>query len=70
MGAIGVTALDPTVRGSRDVALLLETSPIGMVPVIRNAAFHRRRMRQLAAAFAAVAIGVPTLYFAAHIFFH
>ena len=43
MAALGATALDSTVRGTRDLHALLATSPIGIVPYIRNSAFHRRR---------------------------
>jgi polysaccharide biosynthesis transport protein len=63
MAAIGATAIDPTVRGSRDVATLLDVSPIGIVPIIRNAEFSRRQTWRLATALAGIAIGVPVLYF-------
>jgi polysaccharide biosynthesis transport protein len=69
MAAIGATSVDPTVRGSRDILELLKVSPIGIVPVIRNAAFHRRRMRQLTLALAGVGIAVPTLVLLTRIIF-
>jgi uncharacterized protein involved in exopolysaccharide biosynthesis len=63
MAALGATALDSTVRGTRDVQTILATSPIGIVPYIRNAAFHRRRARQITALAASVLLAVPVCYF-------
>ena len=49
MAALGASALDSTVRGSRDLMALLKMTPIAVVPVIRNAEFAQRRRRQLTA---------------------
>jgi polysaccharide biosynthesis transport protein len=63
MAALGATALDSTVRGTGDVHTILAMSPIGIVPYIRNAEFHRRRGRQIAALAASVLLAVPACYF-------
>jgi succinoglycan biosynthesis transport protein ExoP len=63
MAALGATALDSTVRGTRDVQTILGTSPMGIVPYIRNAAFHRRRGRQITALAASVLLALPVCYF-------
>ena len=39
MVALGVSALDSSVRGSRDLVALLDLTPIAVVPLIRNAEF-------------------------------
>lgn len=62
MAALGAAALDPTVRGSRDVATILEMTPIAVVPRIRNAEFIRRRRQRLTALAATTLIAVPALY--------
>jgi len=62
MAALGATALDSTVRGSRDVVALLNTTPIGIVPVIHNAEFARRRGRRMAALVATTIVAIPALY--------
>jgi protein tyrosine kinase modulator len=60
--ALAATVVDSTVRGTRDVITLLGSSPIGIVPEIRNADFHRRRRQRLTAVAAAVIVAVPALY--------
>ena len=62
MAALGASALDSSVRGSRDLLTLLQMTPIAVVPVIRNAQFARRRRRQLTALAAATGAVVPVLY--------
>jgi polysaccharide biosynthesis transport protein len=62
MAALAATALDSTVRGSRDVRTLLEVSPLGIVPVIRNRDFYQQRRRQITALAASVLLAVPTCY--------
>ena len=62
MAALGATALDSTVRGSRDVLALLNTTPIGIVPVIHNAEFARRRGRRMAAWVTTTIVAIPVLY--------
>jgi polysaccharide biosynthesis transport protein len=63
MAAIGATVIDPTVRGSRDLATLLNVSPVGIIPVIRNAEFLRRHTWRVVTALAGIIVGVPALYF-------
>ena len=62
MAALAGSALDSSVRGSRDLVSLLRMTPIGVVPLMRNAEFARRRRRRLTAFAAAVAILVPVSY--------
>ena len=66
MTALGVSALDSSVRGRRDVLALLNVTPIGIVPVIRNAAFARRRRRRLTALVATSVVAIPALYLLIH----
>jgi polysaccharide biosynthesis transport protein len=66
MAALGASALDSSVRGRRDLVALLNMTPIGIVPVIRNAAFARRRRRRVAAWVATTVIAVPALYLVIH----
>jgi predicted permease len=68
MATLGATVLDGTVRGTRDVQTLLAMSPIGIVPYIRNAQFHRRRRRQLAALAASVLVALPASYYVLRMF--
>jgi uncharacterized protein involved in exopolysaccharide biosynthesis len=63
MATLGAIAFDSTVRGAGDVHTLLGTSPLGFVPVIRNAAFYRRRGLQMTAVAASVILGLPVCYF-------
>lgn len=48
-GGLGTAALtesmDPTVRGQRDILLLLDTAPLAIVPYVRNSEDHRRQRR-------------------------
>ena len=62
MAALGASALDSTIRGTRDLHTLLDVSPIGFVPVIRNSAFFRRRGLQMTALAASIVLGVPACY--------
>lgn len=62
MAALGASALDSSVRGTRDLVALLQMTPIAVVPIIHNAEFVRRRGRQLAALAAATVVAVPVLY--------
>jgi succinoglycan biosynthesis transport protein ExoP len=63
MAALIATALDRTVRGTYDVQTLLAMSPMGIVPVIRNGEFYRRRGLQMTVLAASVILGVPACYF-------
>jgi polysaccharide biosynthesis transport protein len=51
-------ALDPKVRGARDVRELLSVSPLVAIPTIRNSRSRRRNSWRLAAATASAVIGV------------
>jgi polysaccharide biosynthesis transport protein len=66
MAALGASALDSSVRGRHDLLALLNVTPIGIVPVIRNTDFARRRRRRLAAWAATAIIAVPALYLLIH----
>jgi succinoglycan biosynthesis transport protein ExoP len=63
MAALAATALDPSVRGTHDVARILDMTPIAVVPLIRNAETQRRRHQRHMALAATVIIAVPILYF-------
>jgi len=55
---VGAEALDPKVRGARDVRELLGVSPLVAVPTIRNSRTRRRNAWRFAAASASGVIGV------------
>jgi uncharacterized protein involved in exopolysaccharide biosynthesis len=55
---VGAEALDPKVRGARDVRDLLGVSPLVAVPTIRNSRSRRRNAWRFAAASASGVIGV------------
>jgi capsular polysaccharide biosynthesis protein len=63
MATLAAMAMDGTVRGSHDVAALLDIPPIAVVPIIHNAQFIRRRRRQLTALAATTLVAVPAVYF-------
>jgi succinoglycan biosynthesis transport protein ExoP len=66
MVALGVSALDSSVRGSRDLVALLNLTPIAVVPLIRNAESVQRRRRRLTALTATTLVAVPLLYLLIH----
>ena len=66
MAALGVSALDSSVRGSRDLVALLDLTPIAVVPLIRNAESVQRRRRRLTALAATTLVAVPLLYLLIH----
>jgi|HubBroStandDraft_4_1064222.scaffolds.fasta_scaffold51122_2 succinoglycan biosynthesis transport protein ExoP len=66
MVALGVSALDSSVRGSRDLVALLDLTPIAVVPLIRNAESMQRRRRRLTALTATTLVAVPLLYLLIH----
>jgi polysaccharide biosynthesis transport protein len=55
---VGAEALDPKVRGARDVRDLLGVSPLVAIPTIRNSRSRRRNAWRFAAASASGVIGV------------
>jgi len=63
LAALAATALDSSVRGIHDVAMILDMTPIAVVPLIRNAEYIRRRRQRLTALAATTVIAVPLLYF-------
>jgi succinoglycan biosynthesis transport protein ExoP len=66
MVALAMSALDPSVRGSQDLAAILDVTPIAVVPLIRNAEFRRRRQQRVTALAATVVLAVPALYVLIH----
>ncbi|MBC8024591.1 MAG: hypothetical protein H7Y89_01240 [Steroidobacteraceae bacterium] len=61
---VGAEALDPKVRGARDIRDLLNVSPLVAVPTIRNSRSRRRNAWRLAAASASGVAGVWILFVA------
>jgi succinoglycan biosynthesis transport protein ExoP len=61
---VGAEALDPKVRGARDIRELLNVSPLVAVPTIRNSRSRRRGVWRLAAASASGVAGVWILFVA------
>lgn len=55
---VAAEALDPKVRGARDVRELLQVSPLVAIPTIRNSRSRRRNAWRFAAATASAVIGV------------
>lgn len=56
--AVGAEALDPKVRGARDIRELLQVSPLVAIPAIRNSRSRRRSAWRLITATASGVIGV------------
>jgi succinoglycan biosynthesis transport protein ExoP len=61
---VGAEALDPKVRGARDIRDLLNVSPLVAVPTIRNSRSRRRNAWRFAAASASGVAGVWILFVA------
>jgi uncharacterized protein involved in exopolysaccharide biosynthesis len=61
---VGAEALDPKVRGARDIRDLLNVSPLVAVPTIRNSRSRRRNAWRFAAASASGIAGVWILFVA------
>jgi hypothetical protein len=55
---VAAEALDPKVRGARDVRELLSVSPLVAIPTIRNSRSRRHGAWRFAAASAAGVVGV------------
>jgi polysaccharide biosynthesis transport protein len=55
---VGVEALDPKVRGARDIRDLLQVSPLVAIPDIRNSRARRRRAWRFVTAAATGVVGV------------
>jgi polysaccharide biosynthesis transport protein len=55
---VGAEALDPKVRGARDIRELLQVSPLVAIPAIRNSRSRRRNAWRLVTATASGVIGV------------
>jgi uncharacterized protein involved in exopolysaccharide biosynthesis len=68
--ALVAELLDGSVRGSRDLAEILELSPLAIVPEIHNSRYRRHRFRQATVFMAALAAGVPVLYFLVRLVAH
>jgi uncharacterized protein involved in exopolysaccharide biosynthesis len=61
---VAAEALDPKVRGARDVRELLSVSPLVAIPTIRNSRSRRRGAWRFAAASAAGVVGVWVVFIA------
>jgi succinoglycan biosynthesis transport protein ExoP len=59
---VGAEALDPKVRGARDVRDLLSVSPLVAIPTIRNSRSRRRNAWRFATASASGVVGVWILF--------
>jgi polysaccharide biosynthesis transport protein len=59
---VGAEALDPKVRGARDVRDLLSVSPLVAIPTIRNSRSRRRNAWRFAAASVSGVVGVWILF--------
>ncbi len=66
---VGAEALDPKVRGARDVRELLSVSPLVAVPMIRNSRTRRRNAWRFAAASASGVVGVWIVFLAIRNYF-
>jgi capsular polysaccharide biosynthesis protein len=55
-------AIDPSVRGARDVRLALNELPLNAIPKIRTLASKRRQSRQVTLAAILLLVGVPVLF--------
>jgi uncharacterized protein involved in exopolysaccharide biosynthesis len=55
-------AVDPNVRGRRDLAEILGVSPLAVVPEIRNSVSRKLRFRQTATLTVCLLLSVPIMY--------
>jgi polysaccharide biosynthesis transport protein len=65
VGFMGLTlaeAVDPSVRGARDIRLALHEVPLSIIPKIHNAASARLRSRQAAMIVVSLLVVVPALF--------
>ncbi len=62
MGTVVAEAVDPTVRGGRDVRTAMNEMPLSIIPKIRNSSSRRQRSRQAILALSSLLVGVPVLY--------
>ena len=63
MGAVLAEGIDSSVRGSRDIRVGLNETPLGVIPRIHNSVWRRHRIRQATVAVISLLVGVPVLYF-------
>jgi hypothetical protein len=56
-------AIDPHVRGRRDLADLLGVSPLAVVPEIQNSVSGRLRFRQTTTMAVCLVVAIPIMYF-------
>jgi hypothetical protein len=68
--ALTAEAMDQSVRGSRDLAAILETAPLAIVPQIRNSTYMAGRRRRVMRLAACLLIGFPVLYGLVRLAFH
>lgn len=62
MGTLMAEAMDPTVRGARDIRAALNESPLSVIPKIKNTVSKRKQSRQAMAAVTSLVAGIPLLY--------
>jgi uncharacterized protein involved in exopolysaccharide biosynthesis len=55
-------AIDPNVRGRRDLADLLQVSPLAVIPEIQNSVSRRLRFRQVTTMAVCLLVSVPIMY--------
>jgi len=63
MSTVLAEGLDSSVRGSRDIRIGLNETPLSAIPKISNSLSKRRRIRQATVAAISLLVGVPALYF-------
>jgi len=63
MSTVLAEGLDSSVRGARDIRIVLNEMPLSTIPNIRNSISQRRRLRQATVAAISLLVGVPALYF-------
>jgi len=67
--ALVAEMLDSSVRGSRDLARLIGTAPVAVVPEIANSVTRARTRRELRYATAGIVVAVPLAYFGMRLLF-
>ncbi len=61
-GTVAAEAMDPTVRGTRDLRSVLNEMPLSVIPKIRNSIYRRQQTKKAFVAAISLIVSVPILF--------
>jgi uncharacterized protein involved in exopolysaccharide biosynthesis len=61
-GTVAAEAVDPTVRGTRDLRSVLSEMPLSVIPKIQNSIYRRQQTKKAFVAVVSLVVSVPILY--------